>query len=86
MSKYDPLRKRLTALREDSLALSFEEIEGLIGQPLPPSARDYDEWWSNEHPNKTTHSQSKAWVMAGFVAKVDRLREHVTFRRKIDRS
>ncbi|WP_441235846.1 DUF7662 domain-containing protein [Bradyrhizobium sp. 930_D9_N1_4] len=82
MSKYDPLKSRLTAFREDSLALSFEEIEGLIGQPLPPSSRDYDEWWSNEDPKKTTHSQSKAWVTAGFTAEVDRLRRHVTFRRK----
>ena len=79
MSIYDGLRHRLAAAEEDSLTLSFEEIEGLIGQSLPKSAHEYDAWWSNEDPDKTTHSQSKAWTTVGFIAEVSRDRGQVTF-------
>jgi hypothetical protein len=79
MSLYDPLRQRLFSVRENSLMLSFEDIEGLIGQALPKSAHEYGAWWSNEDPDKTTHTQSKAWTTAGFVAEVDRARRQVTF-------
>jgi hypothetical protein len=57
VSIYDPLRELLAESTESSLALSFEEIERLIGQPLPKSAHEYDAWWSNEDPDKTTHVQ-----------------------------
>lgn len=82
MSIYDPLRSRLVATSESSLVLSFEDIEGLIGQALPKSAHEYDAWWSNEDPNKTTHTQSKAWTTAGFDVEVNRQRRLVTFRRR----
>ena len=82
MSIYDPLRMRLVSVGESSLVLSFEEIEGLIGQALPKSAHEYDAWWSNEDPNKTTHTQSKAWTSDGFDAEVNRGRRQVTFRRR----
>lgn len=83
MSIYDSaLKRQLQAAKEPSLVLSFEDIEELIRQPLPKSARDYDAWWSNEDPDKTTHTQSKAWTTAGFYAEVDRGRRMVTFRRR----
>jgi hypothetical protein len=82
MSIYDPLKMRLVSVEESSHVLSFEEIEELTGQALPTSAHEYDAWWSNEDPNKTTHTQSKAWTTAGFDAEVNRARRQVTFRRR----
>ena len=83
MPIYDPLKHMLAGLKESSVVLSFEEIESLIKQPLPKSAHDYDAWWSNEDPDKTTHTQSKAWTTAGFDAEVNRVRREVAFRRRI---
>ena len=82
MSIYDPLKRRLTAATEGSVSLSFDDVEKLIGQPLPKSAYEYEAWWSNEDPVKTTHSQSKAWTTAGFDAEVSLQRRQVTFRRR----
>jgi hypothetical protein len=82
MSIYDPLKMRLMAITESSLTLSFVEIEKLTGQPLPKSAYEYEAWWSNEDPTKTTHSQSKAWTTVGFDAQVSLERRQVIFRRR----
>lgn len=82
MSIYDPLRRYLQDTEHRSLMLAFSEIEDVIGRPLPRSAYDYSEWWSNEDPDKTTHTQSKAWTTIGFNAEVDRARKLVTFRRR----
>ncbi|RYG85668.1 MAG: hypothetical protein EON58_22705 [Alphaproteobacteria bacterium] len=81
MSVYDPLRQRLLSAMGNAICLSFSEIEGITGRPLPESARSYDEWWSNEDPLKTTHTQSKAWTTVGFKAQVNRNRKMVTFKR-----
>jgi len=82
MSKYDPLKRRLLSAKGVSLVLSFKEIEEITGQDLPKSAHEYDEWWSNEDPDKTAHVQSKAWTTAGFDAEVNLGRGQVTFRRR----
>ena len=82
MNVYEPLRNWLLSVTENSLVLSFEDIEGVIERTLPRSAYDYDAWWSNENAEKTAHVQSKAWTIAGFNAEVDRGRRQVTFRRR----
>jgi hypothetical protein len=81
MSIYDPLRDKLNANKGQSLKLSFLEIEGLIGQPLPRSAYDRDAWWSNEDPTISMHSQNRAWKLAGYDAEPSRGDRTVTFRR-----
>ncbi|MGJ4956426.1 DUF7662 domain-containing protein [Bradyrhizobium sp. HKCCYLRH2015] len=82
MSLYDPIKRRLQSVTESQLILSFDEMEQMIGQALPSSARNYDAWWSNEGPDRTRHVQSKAWTTLGFSAEVDRVRRQVTFRRR----
>ena len=47
MSKYDRLRHHLGGLATDSWEASFTDIEAVLRGPLPPSARTYTEWWSN---------------------------------------
>ena len=49
---YEEFGKYLDDIGEDSISISFGEIEEIIGQKLPNSAYQYDEWWSNSdsHP------------------------------------
>jgi hypothetical protein len=63
MSKYDPLYEHLLYSGRDAISMSFEEIERVIGRPLPASARKLREWWAN---NPTGHTQAKAWHMASY--------------------
>jgi len=54
MSKYTPLTEWLRRQTEDSVELTFSEVERIIGDKLPPSARKYKSgrhclrWWDNE--------------------------------------
>lgn len=41
MSKYDPLWKAVAARQEESFALSFDEIEALLGFPIDHSFLTY---------------------------------------------
>jgi hypothetical protein len=38
MSVYDPLLRELGRTRAQTIRLTFSEIEGILGRPLPPSA------------------------------------------------
>jgi hypothetical protein len=64
MAKYDPLRDYLTRCGEASLWLSFAEIERLIGDSLPASARRHPAWWGNEQGR--THIQARSWLDVGY--------------------
>lgn len=81
MSVYSPLQQRLANAAQDSVTLSFEEIERVLGRKLPPSAYDEQikrQWWANTD----THSQARAWLRAGRKARLDAARNHVTFVRE----
>lgn len=67
MSKYDPLRDALTAAaaKRREVVMSFQEIETVLGFPLPRSARAYDAWWRNKSP-ESRHSQNQSWLKAGY--------------------
>ncbi|KYK44296.1 hypothetical protein A1D31_36735 [Bradyrhizobium liaoningense] len=82
MSVYDPLRDMLITNTSRSVKMAFIDIEKLIGRSLPSSAYEYDAWWANEDPELTTHSQSKAWTIAGYHAEPSLAQRTVTFRRK----
>ena len=76
--KYEPLSNFLKAA-EDVQALSFEEIERILGASLPPSARKHEAWWSN---NPTGHVNAQAWLAAGYrTESVDISGEAVVFRK-----
>lgn len=65
-SRYTPLRDWLLSQSGEELTLSFQEIEGIIGSPLPVSA-DLPQWWANT--TKThTNVQREAWRAAGYDA------------------
>lgn len=63
-SKYRPLYEFLNSLDERERQMSFAEIERIISAPLPPSARTYNAWWSNEIWGE--FRQSRAWLDAGW--------------------
>lgn len=63
--KYDSLKDYLSRQHPAEISLSFSEIEKIIGRSLPPSAREYREWWSNT-PVPGRHSA--AWLSNGWMA------------------
>jgi hypothetical protein len=77
MYHYAPLKSHLSALNVERVSMTFMEVERVLGRPLPPSARGKSirQWWANTD----THSQAKAWLEAGRIAKLDAEREAVTF-------
>ena len=63
-SKYDPLYHHLANSSETVIALSFSEIERILGFALPASARRHQAWWANEREG--THSHARSWLEASY--------------------
>src|SRR5687768_2387641 len=75
MSKYQDLTIHLANMEENVWEASFEEIEEVLGTPLPESARQYPAWWANQN-----RAQSRAWEGAAWKTKrVDLGKQKVTF-------
>jgi len=68
LRKYAPLTDYLEERRETGVAeltMTFEQIERIIGLPLPRSAYQYRAWWANE--KRPTHSHARAWLDCGWI-------------------
>lgn len=79
MSKYSSLRDHLRSRGTSEIAMSFSDIERIVGHPLPASAHRHRAWWSN---NTSNNVMTKAWVDAGYcTAQVDLAEERLIFRR-----
>ena len=61
--KYAPLAELLRDSEAARVSLTFDDIEELLGFPLPASARKHRAWWSN---STTGHSQAAAWLNEGW--------------------
>lgn len=59
-SKYDALREHLAGQASGEVAITFAEIEMLVGQ-LPPSARIHCAWWSNGANTEAQALRAAAW-------------------------
>ena len=78
MSKYYPLRDYLLTLKQSRCRMTFAEIEVVLGQSLPASARKYPAWWSNEIRGR--HVQKQGWMDAGYrTVQLDLAGETVSF-------
>ncbi len=78
MGKYDPLTAFLAQAPGVETAMTFADIERVIGHALPAS-RKYPAWWSN---NPSNNVMTKAWLAAGYVTeRVDVVAERLVFRR-----
>jgi hypothetical protein len=80
-SKYAALADHLRRQSGSRCTMSFTEIEDIVGEKLPKSARIYKPWWSNHY----SHSQAEqGWLASGWqvtMVELDLIQETVTFRR-----
>jgi hypothetical protein len=80
MSKYAPLAHFLKTQAKDYVLMNFTEVEKALGSKLPPSAYDYQAWWSNY--GGASHVQAKAWLDAGYeTEQVDMTSQKLVFRK-----
>ncbi len=78
-SRYAALANWLAGQTEGPISLAFEQIEGILGSPLPASARELRAWWAND---RLAHAHSILWLKAGWkVTAVDLDEERVVFAR-----
>lgn len=73
--KYTPLEKYLRDLpvSQEKVTLSFDAIEQVLNDNLPPSAREHHTWWGNQ--KQGTQVESIAWMDAGWMVDTVDLRE-----------
>ncbi|MEQ8971113.1 MAG: helix-turn-helix transcriptional regulator [Coleofasciculus sp. C1-SOL-03] len=77
-SKYQPLWAFLSQSNQDEVILTFTEIEEIMNDTLPDSARKKRAWWSNRSKGAL---QASAWMEAGYrVEDVNFEQQRVTFR------
>lgn len=80
-TKYSPLTRYLAkrANYTDAASLTFQRIEGIIGDSLPLQAYKSVDWWKAGR----TNTQGNAWLDVGWsVEGVDIEKRTVTFRRE----
>ena len=80
--KYAPLEAyfRARPFEQNELALSFAQIETILGSPLPKSAYSRLTWWDNETTSELSHKN--AWLNGLWrVANVDLAEQTVHFAR-----
>jgi len=78
-SKYQPLLGYLQRQEQTEVTLTFGEIEALLGDRLPTSARTRRAWWSNRSKGAL---QAAAWRGADYLVKsLDLATETVTFQK-----
>ena len=63
MSKYATLEAHLRESGQDTVPMTFADIEQVIGTDLPRSAFKYRPWWSN---NPSNSSITQSWLKAGY--------------------
>lgn len=75
-SKYYPLYRYLRERDTQSVTLTFDAIEALLGAPLPKTSTSRG-WWSNRSKGAL---QALAWSQAGYdVTHIDIKRRVITF-------
>ena len=78
MGKYEPLSAYLKSRYDEHVAMTFAEIEAVIGSKLPPS-KLHRAWWSNNPDNNV---MTREWLDAGYETEsVDIAGEKLVFRR-----
>lgn len=80
--KYRKLYAHLCDLTAQEWRAAFSDVETVIGDTLPPSARRHRAWWSN-HSGDNILRQARAWIAAGWeTVDVDMNAETLLFRRE----
>lgn len=84
-SRYQALASYLLNVprSQDKASVTFQQIEDIIKEKLPSSAREYRSWWAN---TPVGHTQSKQWLDVGWrVASVSLVEQTATFTRNKQR-
>lgn len=68
MSRYAQLTPLLLSSQEQQVTLSFEELDKIVLDGLPNSAKQYSTWWTN---NAASQPHAKFWLEAGRRASPD---------------
>ena len=77
------LRMWFRSKRSSEVMLSFEDIERVLDNELPPEARVHRSWWSNVG----SHEMADSWLEEGWaVARVSLTGERVKFRKNRERA
>jgi hypothetical protein len=73
--KYTPLEKYLRdlPLSQDEVTLTFERIEEILNDRLPPEAGEPGPWWANQ--KQGMYVEVNAWMDAGWMVEIVDLRE-----------
>ncbi len=66
-TKYLPLEAwfRAQPSTPGQIELTFDQVEAILGAPLPASATKLKTWWTNFHPKIQSHRT--AWLNNGWV-------------------
>ena len=78
--KYLPLDEwfRKQPLTAKSIKLTFDQVEAILGTPLPKSASKLTTWWTNVHPKIQSHRTT--WLNHGWIVEeFDLQTRRVTF-------
>lgn len=68
MASYALLRDYLNNQRAAELVLTLDEIEGILGEPLPPTARKRPQYWENAEKPEHRPPPNRAAREAGYTA------------------
>jgi len=73
--KYTPLEKYLRELPpiQEEVTLTFAQIEQILKDSLPPSAREESAWWGNQ--KQGTYVETIPWMDAGWMVETFDLKE-----------
>ena len=81
VGRYEPMEQWLVQQKEGArdIRVSFDDLERVLGDELPASAREHRSWWAND---PDSHTQALAWMRAGWrVEDVDLATGTVSFKR-----
>ena len=59
---------RQLPLEQEDVTLAFENIEQILNEPLPASAREDGPWWENQKPGLWV--ESLPWMDAGWMVEI----------------
>lgn len=73
--KYTPFEQYFRDLpaSQDEVTLTFEQIEQILNDSLPPLAYEYREWWANQ--KQGTYVETNAWMDAGWMVEIVNMNE-----------
>ncbi len=75
-AQYAYLTPVLLASDEPKVILTFDELDAIVPDGLPYSAKNHQAWWTN---NEKSQTHSKVWLDAGRRARVDFKNQRTSF-------